>query len=117
MGVSCAGFLVEKQESVIAGDDQSAARAGDDGADALADIPGFLAAIGRIVAVDVVALDIDVIEGVVPPDRAFAPLAADVSNRFGADHGVNSSGRGGRRKYPQKLAIPGLSKSPAASAA
>ena len=59
-------------------------------ADPLADIPGFLAAIRRIIAVDLVALDIDVIKGVTPPDRAFAPLAADVSNRFGAGHGRGS---------------------------
>jgi hypothetical protein len=36
--------------------------------------------------VDEVALDIDIIKRVPPPDRAFAPLAADVSNRLGADH-------------------------------
>ena len=36
---------------------------------------------------DEVALDIDVVEGVPPPNRAFAPLAADVTNRFDADHG------------------------------
>ena len=34
-----AGFLVEKLKPVVAGDDESAALAGDDGADALADVP------------------------------------------------------------------------------
>ena len=38
---------------------------------------------------DAVALDIDKIERPMPPDRALAPLAADVSNRFDADHGCN----------------------------
>jgi hypothetical protein len=75
-------------------------------------IPGLLRAVGRIEAMDEVALDIDEVEGVPPPDRAFAPLAADVSNRFGADHG-GMYGHGAARTN-RKIANAGLSKRRAA---
>lgn len=94
-GAEGAGLLVEEEQAVVAGDKQAAAFAGDDGADALADIPGLFRAVGGIKAMDGVAFDIDKIEGVVPPNRAFAPFAADISNRFGADHGGNITAKWG----------------------
>ena len=56
---------------------------------------------------DAVAFDIHEIKRSLPPDRSLAPLAADVTYRFGANHGGTLARRTGRSN-PAKSAIPGF---------
>ncbi len=82
-GGAGAGGFVEKEQAFITCPDQAAARAWNDGADALADVPDLLDAGGRCEGEDLVGFDIDVEQPVLMPERSFAPGGDVVGNRFG----------------------------------
>ena len=96
-----AGFLVQQGNPVIARDDQSAALAGNHGADAFADVPRALATVRRIEPMHAVALDVHIVKRALPPHRAFAPLAVDVSDCFDFDHAAEL--RTDRESAPREI--------------
>lgn len=92
---------------MIARDDEAAAFARNHGADPLADIPRFFAAARGVVAMDAVAFDINVVKHAPPPDRAFAPLAVEVSD--GLDGGHETILKEAGNNHQGKSSIPSFS--------